>query len=132
MRKYIFATLLILCATFAQARDNGQWENSDPAVKEWYRTLMRPDVPDMSCCGEADAYYCDIIHIREGKTYCTITDDRDDAPLRRPHIDIGTEILIPPEKLKYDRGNPTGHSILFVGTSNGYHFAFCFVQTWGG
>lgn len=127
--KYIFATLLILCATFAQARDNGQWENSDPAVKEWYSTLMRPDVPDMSCCGEADAYYCDIIHVREDKTYCTITDDRDDAPLRRPHIDIGTEILIPPEKLKYDKGNPTGHSIVFLST---HGFPYCFVQTWGG
>lgn len=129
MRKYILPIVLLLCATFAQARDNGQWENSTPEVREWFRTLMRPDLPWASCCGEADAYYCDDIHVRDGKTYCTITDDRDDLPLRRPHIDVGTEIFIPPEKLKWDKGNPTGHAIVFL--SNNL-YTFCFVQGVGG
>src|SRR5713101_4082721 len=66
------------------------------------------------------------------KTYATITDDRDDAPLRRPHIDIGTEIEIPNNKLKWDKSNPTGRGIVFVNKSgyaaaiidNKSHFVF--------
>ena len=37
------------------ARDLGQWENADPAVRQWYQSLIRPDAPNASCCGEADA-----------------------------------------------------------------------------
>jgi len=40
---------------------------------------------------EADAYWADEIHVRDGKTYATINDDRPDEPLGRPHIDNGTE-----------------------------------------
>jgi hypothetical protein len=86
---------------------------------------MRPDVPTSPCCGEADAYWCDEIHVHDGKTSCAITDDRDDIRLGRPHRDVGTVFEIPDDKLKWDRGNPTGHSILFL-SSGGY--VFCFVQ----
>jgi hypothetical protein len=53
-------------------------------------------------------------HVRDGKTWAIITDDRDDAPRSRPHVDIGTEIEIPNNKLKWDKSNPTGarHRIL--------------------
>ena len=44
----------------------------------------------------------------------TITDDRPDEPLGRPHLDVGTEIEIPNKKLKWDKGNPTGHGIVFL------------------
>lgn len=113
---------------FARARDLGQWSNSDPKVRQWYQSLMMPDIPSAPCCGEADAYWCDDYYARDGKAYCKITDDRDDTPLMRPHIDIGTEIEIPPHKLKHDAGNPTGHSILFV--SRGL-YTYCFVQNGG-
>lgn len=113
----------------AESRDLGQWENSDPAIRNWYQTLMQPDAPAMPCCGEADAYWADEVHVRDGKVYARITDERDDAPLRRPHIPPGTEFEIPREKLKWDRGNPTGHNVLFVGAGNGR--VFCFVQNGG-
>jgi hypothetical protein len=112
----------------ALARDNGQWQGSDPAIREWYRSLMQPDVPSVSCCGEADAYWCDDIHVRDGKAYCRITDDRPDGPLGRPHREIGEEYEIPPNKLKHDRGNPTGHSIIFLSTAG---YTWCFVQGGG-
>jgi hypothetical protein len=108
-----------------KARDTGQWENTDPAVREWYRSLMRPDVPTASCCGEADAYWADEVHVRDGKTFAVVNDDRDDAPLNRPHIVNGTEFEVPPEKLKWDRGNPTGHNVLFVSFTG---FTWCYVQ----
>lgn len=117
--------VIIMLAVAAHARDLGQWEASDPVVREWYKSLMRPDVPAMSCCGEADAYWADDVHVRDGKTYAIITDDRPDGPLGRPHIPVGTEVEIPPEKLKWDRGNPTGHNVLFVTT---FRYPYCFVQ----
>lgn len=128
--------LLAFCVAFlctAFARDNGQWENSDPAVSDWFRTLKQPDNPTVSCCGEADAYWADEIHVRDGKTFAVITDDRDDGPLMRPHVDIGTEIEIPTNKLKWDRGNPTGHNVLFMhpGGESYTPTVWCFVQSSG-
>jgi hypothetical protein len=112
----------------AHSRDNGQWEGSDPEIRKWYQSLMQPDVPTLSCCGEADAYWCDEIHVKGDKAYCRITDTRPDAPLGRPHREIGEEYEIPPNKLKHDAGNPTGHSIIFL-SSAGY--TWCFVQAGG-
>jgi hypothetical protein len=116
---------VLMFVHLALARDLGQWENSDPRIKEWYRSLMRPDVPTVPCCGEADAYWADKVVSRDGKTYATITDDRPDAPLGRPHIPNGTEFEIPPNKLKWDRGNPTGRNVLFVSPQGQ---VWCFVQ----
>jgi hypothetical protein len=111
-----------------KARDLGQWENSDPAVREWYKGLMQPDVPTLSCCGEADSYWCDDIFVRGEKTYCRITDDRPDEPLKRQHRAIGEEYEIPPNKLVQREVNPTGHSIIFL-SSAGY--TWCFVMNGG-
>lgn len=121
----IVIAVLIAAIFAAHARDLGQWENTDPAIHEWYRTLTRPDAPGAICCTEADAYYADEVHVRAGKTYAVVTDDRDDAPLGRPHIALGTEFEVPPEKLKWDRSNPTGHNVLFVSVAG---FTWCFVQ----
>jgi hypothetical protein len=115
------------------ARDLGQWNdvNSDPEIRQWFKTLMRPDFPDSPCCGEADGYWCDTIHVKDGKTFCTITDDRPDEPRKRPHIAVGTVIEIPPEKLKWDRSNPTGHAIVFLGGGAYGRWVYCFVQNGG-
>ena len=125
----LWLTIVICYAAFicpAFAHDSGQWPDGD--LKQWYQSLMQPDVPTASCCGEADAYFADEIHVRNGKTYVTVTDDRADEPRGRPHIAIGTEIEVPPNKLKFDRGNPTGHGILFVSKGG---FVFCYVQPGG-
>lgn len=123
------SAVAIFLAASAQARDLGQWENADPDTRAWFQGLMQPDVPTASCCGEADAYWADTVHVRGGKTFATITDDRPDAPRNRPHIDVGTEIEIPDNKIKWDRGNPTGHGIVFVSRAGDY--VFCYVQPGG-
>lgn len=112
----------------AHGRDLGQWQDQDPALRAWYQELMQPDVPTASCCGEADAYFCDDYRLEAGRALCTITDDRPDAPRHRPHVDIGTVIDVPANKLKWDRGNPTGHGVVFL-SSAGY--VFCYVQGGG-
>ena len=109
----------------ALAHDKGQWGNTDPLIRDWHQSLMQPDNPNASCCGEADAYWADEIHVRGGKTFATITDDRPDAPLKRPHVAVGTEIEIPNHKLKWDRSNPTGHAVIFLSRVG---YVFCFVQ----
>ncbi len=123
---FAFFGLLIVAAQLDKAygADNGQWELQDPVVSAWFRDLKQPDHPHISCCGFADAYYADKIVTRNGKNYAIITDDRPDAPLQRRHIPIGTEIEIPNHKYKYDEGNPTGHTVIFLSSNNG---VYCFV-----
>lgn len=124
----IIVIAIAMAVHAARARDLGQWENGDPAVRAWYKALMQPDHPESSCCGEADAYWCDDLRVEAGKNVCTITDDRDDGPLGRPHIAVGTVVEIPDHKLKYDRGNPTGHGIVFLSYRL---WVFCYVQGGG-
>jgi hypothetical protein len=90
--------------------------------------FILPGSPVAACCGEADAYWADEIHVRAGRTYAVITDDRADEPRGRPHVEIGTEIEIPNNKLKWDKSNPTGHGIVFLSRSR---YVFCFVQPGG-
>ena len=117
--------IAVLAAGAAHARDTGQWNLTPPETRYWFQSLMQPDNPGVSCCGEADAYWCDDVHVRGGKTFCTITDDRDDAPLRRRHVDVGTEIEIPNHKLTWKDGNPTGHAVVFLSRGD---YVYCFVQ----
>lgn len=100
--------------------------DEDRSHDEWYMSLKQPDNPTVSCCGIADAYWCDDIHSRQGKTFCSITDDRQIAG--RPPVPVGTEIEIPNNKLKWDSGNPVGHAVVFL-SSNGV--VYCFVQAGG-
>lgn len=110
----------------ASAHDDGQWANGE--IKKWYQGLMRPDAPESSCCSFADAYWADEVHVRDDKTFVTITDNRPDAPLGRPHRENGTVFEVPTEKLKWDRGNPTGHGVLFLSVVG---YVFCYVQPGG-
>jgi hypothetical protein len=116
----------LVCLMWAGA--DPAWEETTPEIKEWYSGLRQPDNPTASCCGESDAYFCDQYYSRAGSSYCRITDTRDDALLKRPHIAVGTEIEIPERKLKWDRGNPVGHAIVFLSSGGS---VFCFVQNGG-
>jgi len=116
----------------AHGSDYGQWDRSDP-ITQWYSTLMQPDHPTTSCCGEADAYWADIYEMQGDKVVAIITDPRPDEPLKRNHIPMGTKILVPKNKLKWDQGNPTGHGVIFLkeistgpGIMPGW-FVYCYV-----
>lgn len=125
---WVFIVLAVVwgLAALFTPRPARAWDGpqSDPAIGAWYRSLMQPDNPHISCCGEADAYWADQVVVEGDKVFAIVTDTRDDGPLGRPHIALGTRIEIPKWKYKFDRGNPTGHNILFVGASGVY----CFVQ----
>ena len=63
----LYALMMLFAASGTHAIDNGQWENTDPAIREWYREFKMPDAPHVSCCGEADAYYADKVYTKDGK-----------------------------------------------------------------
>jgi len=117
----------IIClglAGVASGRNLGQWDPNDP-VTQWFAALMQPDNPKESCCGEADAYWADEVHVEpDGNggqiVVAVITDTRDDAPLKRIHEDVGTRYVVPPNKITRKDGNPTGHVIIFLG-ANRWH-----------
>ena len=128
---WLWFCLVVLCGLIAMgviaypihAKDYGQGADNPPEVKEWYRTLMQPDNPAVSCCGEADAYYCEDLKVETNGlqgpgNYCTIDDDRDNAVRHRVPIANGTKIKIPDNKLlKIGQSNPTGHGVVFLSPS---------------
>jgi len=122
-----------LLTSKAYGRDLGQWEQADPFVREWYRTVKVPGT-GMSCCGEADAYWADRTetdHLPDGSTQliAVITDDRppETIPQRRP-IPIGTRYVVPPERIAWKHGNPTGHIVIFLNINDQ---VLCYVQNGG-
>lgn len=120
------ALCLAVAIVASKARDLGQWEDADPGIQAWYRTLMQPDNPHISCCGKADAWWADKLVVRDGKMIAVITDNRDDAPLGRRHIANGTEFEIPAHKIVRRHTNPTGHTIIFINSAGD---VLCYVMT---
>ncbi len=133
MRWLIFILFLLhfTIPSLVTARDNGQWADTDYEVKNWFRHLMMPDNPGMSCCGEADAYWADSFEVsKDGEYVAIITDPRPDEPLKRPHKDIGTRVVVPNPKLvdATKQQNPTGHGIIFLSNNN---IVYCYVAPGG-
>ncbi len=132
--------VLVLSIHLACARDLGQWNMTPPEVRNWYEALMQPDNPGVSCCGEADSYWTDSFEVTKpelqtdgtmskgGQYIAIITDDRPDEPLKRRHVDVGTRIVVPNHKLKYDQSNPTGHGVIFLSRND---FVYCYVAPGG-
>ncbi len=123
MIRVAIITAALACAAPAQARDNGQW--GDGPLAQWYRSLMQPDNPTMSCCGDADAYQADDWTAHSGGSLdATITDARGNAGHK-----VGETFFVPAAKVKWDAGNPSGHAVLFL--SIGGSAVFCFVPGGG-
>lgn len=117
----IFVLAVVLLLAFkAFAREGGQWFNTGP-IKEWFQTLMQPDNPGSSCCGEADAFESDVFDEEDGHYVAIITDGKGMIP-------NGKRINIPNAKIKWDKGNPTGHGWVFIGSAGQ---VYCYVTPGG-
>ena len=117
--------LMILAAflfAVAQARTSPSWSDSPAAIREWFQPLMQPDNPYLSCCGEADAYEADTFETDGDHYIAVITDGKGVIP-------PGTRTPVPNQKMKWDRGNPTGHGIIFLRT--GTTEVYCYVAPGG-
>src|ERR1700687_3547872 len=128
MKRLVLGAAFGCLMSVVNARDTGQWGSTDPEIREWYQALMQPDNPAVSCCGEDDSYLAVSLKVNGDKYVAIITAPRPDAPLRRKHIDIGTRIVVPNHKLKYDQSNPTGHGIIFLSRAD---YVYCFVAPGG-
>ena len=122
--------IALFISTAMNARDLGQWTDlANADSKNWYQDLKQPDNPDVSCCGEADAYWADAFEATsDGQYIAIVTDARDDEPLGRRHRDIGPRIVVPKNKIKWNEGNPVGHGIVFLGRVDN---VFCYLPPWG-
>jgi hypothetical protein len=122
MKRIILASAIAtLLGGPALTRDNGQWEGSDPNVRQWFQSLRQPDHPRVSCCGEADAFEADTFEIEGDHYVAVITDGKGIIP-------NGTKISVPNGKMKFDAGNPTGHGIIFIGSRGQI---YCYVTPGG-
>jgi hypothetical protein len=117
----VSAVFVIALTRFAGARDNGQWESSPSFIRQWFQSLMQPDNPYQSCCGEADAYEADSYEAEGDHYVAIITDGKGVIP-------NGTRMPVPNHKIKWDNGNPTGHGIIFIGTQGQ---VYCYVTPGG-
>jgi hypothetical protein len=115
LKTSIWLVVFVLTASTAPARDLGQWDGVDPLHRQWFNGLRQPDDPHLPCCGLADGYWADSYEVNGNQYVAIITDERDDKPLRRPHIENGKRLAVPNTKIKWGSGNPTGHGIIFIG-----------------
>lgn len=105
----ILVALATLCP--AAARDNGQWGDQPMEIRQWFQSVMRPDQPYMSCCGEADAFDVELAGDNpDGSIATRIVDGKGMIP-------NGTAIDVPRSKLQAKYGNPLDAYILFLGSS---------------
>lgn len=135
-------SMLITVALIAAARASPAGQGyAAPDVGEWYRRLRQPDRPEISCCGDADAYYadaqapCAAVDPPDCALVAIITDERPDEisyrtgngeerRVRRPHVDRGTRVPIPRAKLRHPAiVNPTEHTVVFLST---YGVVYCY------
>jgi hypothetical protein len=120
----LYMVLLAISAvivTRAFARDNGQWADQPANVRWWFNSLMQPDDPYRSCCGEADAFEADTFEVEGDHYVAIITDGKGVLP-------SGTHIPVPNAKMKWDAGNPTGHGVIFIGSQGQ---VYCYVAPGG-
>lgn len=118
--KLVLALAFVLVSPVT-ARDNGQWSGRPADVRQWFQSLMQPDDPYRSCCGEADAFEADQFEVQDDHYVAIITDGKGEIP-------NGTRIPVPNKKMKWDRGNPTGHGIIFI---NARGAIYCYVVPGG-
>jgi hypothetical protein len=121
MHVILLLFILLLFSPAATARDSGQWGSQPTAVRQWFQALMQPDNPTSSCCGEADAFEADSFEVDGDQYVAIITNGKGEIP-------EGSRITVPNRKIKWDRGNPTGHGIIFIGS---FGDVLCYVPPGG-
>lgn len=113
MRGYfaVAAIGLLVSTGYALAKDRGY--NNPPEIREWFKSLQRPDVPgpigNRSCCDASDCH----------RTEFTLNDGHYRARLGRivsdtrpPVWELTEWVDIPDSRVIKDKGNPVGEAII--------------------
>ena len=124
-RLSVATALLLGTSAFSLVNAGEIWRKAQhfecDRVCEWVRTLMQPDNPMASCCGEADRFESDDYEVVNGELFAIITTGEG-------QMFNGLYVKVPPGKLKGDTGNPTGHGQIFM---NGPNNVYCYVPPGG-
>lgn len=127
--RFLLAVILLAFSVPAFGAD----KYSYPDLGAYYASLMQPDNPHVSCCGDGDAYYADRVEqctLLDGPACAVvaiITDMRgnaikrsDGSTIHRIPVAPGTRVPIPRNKIrKFPIPNPTEHSIVFMNSVRG-------------
>lgn len=109
-----FAGGVVLMNVIAYAFDNGQWDNVDPATRQWFKSLKNKQ--GMPCCDTADGHRT---------TWRASEDGGYEVPIN------GKWVKVPPEAVLTNTGNPTGEAIVWYAPDIGGMFIRCFVPSDG-
>jgi hypothetical protein len=95
---------------------------------EWFNSLRVPDNPLSSCCGPGDQFYMREYHVSD-KRGLAFEGEIDGAV----HGMADFHVEVPLEKVEWDRVNPTGRGVIFMGkTEWGFSpYVICFVPSGG-
>lgn len=122
MRHVVLCVAFAFCAQPAMARDQGQFENSDPGRAAWFKSLTRPDKrPDkFGCCDQSDCKPVESDLRADGHYWAKLNDD--------------IWVQVPNEKIETDpetiQKNPTGMAVAcWMGKpgEGGYLYWYCFL-----
>lgn len=109
--------LALLCALFlglwaspAPAADNGQYQNVDPAIREWFKGVRSPS--GVPCCDIADGHRAQF-EVRGAEFYVKIENEW---------------VPVPPEAIIKGAKNPTGDAVVWFSHYEGSPiYIRCFV-----
>lgn len=104
-----FLALFFVLVVTVAAKDSGQYAQSDPAVREWFKSVKNKS--GVSCCDISDGHRTE--EERRGNSYW--------VPIN------GNWTRVPDEAVIYDAGNPVGQAVVWYSAySNEIHIR-CFV-----
>jgi hypothetical protein len=107
------ALAAFLISTPSLVHDNGQFGDVPPEIRAWFKSVKsRAGVP---CCDIADGHRTDY-DMRESKYWVPIN---------------GKWMMVPPEAVVDDSGNPTGDAVVWYSESNDVVHIRCFVPGGG-
>ena len=102
-----------LASTPSLVRDNGQFGDVPPEIRAWFKSVKsHTGVP---CCDIADGHRTDY-DMREGRYWVPIN---------------SKWMMVPPEAVVDDAGNPTGDAVVWYSESGSNVYIRCFVPGGG-
>jgi hypothetical protein len=118
--KYVLAVILVMLPCCAQTKNNGQFDNLDPATRSWFKGVKSPH--GVPCCDIADGHKTAFKTDSEGHFFVPLNSDDPEDPW----------ILVPPESIVYGAGNPYEEAIVwYVRNNPGEIYIRCFVPVGG-
>ena len=113
----VLAAHIVGLTLVVSARDYGQYEDVPQHIRDWFKALKSPRYGN-SCCDESD---------------CARTEARTHGDQWEARAPDGSWVVIPPDRIVLDQGNPTGEPILCASDSGEARWrVLCFVPGPGG